>query len=291
MKAVFSETVRCSEEIGSLSKNAVIGNLELVNSTIRFEGEGHVLYCEGGVKLVNSTIRFCSSENGLLYLSSSRHPYRLDVTIWNNSTVAFGKNCYFNGNLHAIASERQSIIVGEDCLMSFGIWLRTADPHLLYSCETHERINQSASIVIGDHVWLGQDAMILKGSTIGSGSILAAKALLSGRSVPSNQCWGGVPARMVSKGVFYRSNSVHAYSDKQTEESQVFPSDKYVYAGSTPVLQDIELSQFGNHAPADRIKVLTRLYGNSDKNRFAISEYIKAKPPMLCRALRRIWRG
>lgn len=269
---MFSETVRSSDEIGSLVNNSIIGEIELVNSTISFEGEGHVLYCEGTVRLVNSTVRFRSTGGGLLYLSSNKHPYRLDLTIWNDSTMAFGKDCYLNGCLHAIASERQSIIVGDDCLMSFGIWMRTADPHLLYSCDTHKRINGSESIFIGDHVWLGQDSMILKGSRIGSGSILAAKALLSGKNVPSNQCWGGVPARMVSNNVFYRSDSVHAYTIAQTQESQVFNSNKYMYLGTSSLLRNIDLSELAVRDPHKRIGIISKLYENDNRNRFAIAE-------------------
>lgn len=269
---MFSEAVRSSDEISSLSNNSIIGEMELVNSSISFEGVGNVLHCEGNVRLVNSTVRFRSTGGGLLYLSSNKHPYQLDLTIWNDSTIAFGKDCYLNGCLHAIASERQSIIIGDDCLMSFGIWMRTADPHLLYSCDTHKRINGSEGIFIGDHVWLGQDSMVLKGSRMGSGSILAAKALLSGKNVPSNQCWGGVPARMVSNNVFYRGDSVHAYTVAQSQESQVFNSNRYIYSETAPLLRNIDISELATYDPLKRLDAISKLFGSDDKNRFAIAE-------------------
>lgn len=78
------------------------------------------------------------------------------------NTLYIGKNNYFNGKLNLILSERKHIVIGDDGLFSFGIWLRTADPHLIYSCETHERINPSKNILIGDHVWIGQGSLVLK---------------------------------------------------------------------------------------------------------------------------------
>ena len=71
-------------------------------------------------------------------------------------------------------------------MFSVGIWLRISDPHLIYDSFTHTRINPTKSIYIGDHVWVGQDVLILKDSYVGSGSILAARTVLSSKIVPSN---------------------------------------------------------------------------------------------------------
>lgn len=59
--------------------------------------------------------------NSIVYLSPSRHSYRLNLTAYNTQIVSFGTNNYFNGKLNLVSSEQTNITVGNDCLFSFGI--------------------------------------------------------------------------------------------------------------------------------------------------------------------------
>lgn len=54
----------------------------------------------------------------------------------------------------------------------------------------------SAKVIIGNNVWLGRNCMILKGVTIGDGSIVAAGAVVT-RSVPEFTIVAGNPAKPV----------------------------------------------------------------------------------------------
>jgi acetyltransferase-like isoleucine patch superfamily enzyme len=53
---------------------------------------------------------------------------------------------------------------------------------------------------IGDHVWIGARAAVLKGVTIGDGAIVAAGAMVT-HDVPARALVAGVPARLVREGV------------------------------------------------------------------------------------------
>ena len=53
-----------------------------------------------------------------------------------------------------------------------------------------------APVVIGENVWIGCHVVILPGVTIGDGAIIAAGAIVTS-NVPSNEIWGGVPARKI----------------------------------------------------------------------------------------------
>lgn len=57
-----------------------------------------------------------------------------------------------------------------------------------------------APIVIGRNCWIGENARICKGVTIGDGSVVAANAVVT-KSVPSNCVVAGNPARIVKTNI------------------------------------------------------------------------------------------
>lgn len=188
------------------------------NSEIIFSGSGNTLFCEEGVNLVNCKLCF-NANNSLIYLSENSREYHLSVTVHNNCVFYMGKNNYINDTLHVILSESKHCFIGDNCLFSFGIWIRNADPHLIYNCEDDCRVNLSKSVFIGDHVWIGQSAMILKGTEIDSGSIIGAMSLVSGKKIPHNQIWAGNPCSFIKKGIFWDFACVHRWKKEQTKNS------------------------------------------------------------------------
>ena len=210
--------------------NTIAGeDLKYSDCCIEFRGKGNILYAEPGVDLSDSTINFFG-DNALLYLSSNtKHQYKLKIDLWRETTAFFGRDSYFNGIFSAIVSERQNLVIGNDGVFSFGIWLRTADPHLIYDASTGKRTNMSKSIFIGDHVWIGQNALILKGCRIGAGSIVSAAAVLAGKVVQSNSIYAGNPARMIKNNVFFIGRSVHNYTKKKSERSMQSEIKDFIY--------------------------------------------------------------
>ena len=266
------QIIKSVEDIKSLDNNKIIGaeNLVLNNSEIKFCGKGNILFCGKNVKLVNSQLKF-NGDGCIIYLSSNSHSYMLDVTVYKDSVFFMGKNNYMNGALHAVLSERKNTIIGNDNLFSFDIWLRTADPHLVYSAETNKRVNPSKSVFIGDHCWLGQSAMLLKGSRLGSGSIIGAMALCSGKEMPSNTIWGGNPAKQIGSNIFWSRDSVHMWDEAKTAENETFKGKPFVYKESknTVKYSDIDASLEGRKAE-EKLEYLNALDENGDRNRFYI---------------------
>lgn len=56
----------------------------------------------------------------------------------------------------------------------------------------------TAPVIIGDDVWVGANATILPGVTVGNYSVIAAGAVVN-RDVPSGALVGGVPARIIKR--------------------------------------------------------------------------------------------
>lgn len=91
-----------------------------------------------------------------------------------------------------------SIIVGDDFLFSWGIWLRTADSHGLVDLGSHSIINRPKSIVLERHVWLGQDVIVMPGNRIAEGAVIGARSIVT-KNVPRCCVAVGSPARVVRR--------------------------------------------------------------------------------------------
>lgn len=274
-RATMRVVARSDEELLKLEGNRLMGAVpHLVGSSVEFLGAGNILFCEEGVTLKNARISFKGS-GGVVYLAASKHPIYAEIIVWDGSTFFLGSNSYINPGepLHAVASERRTIFIGDDALVSFGVWMRTADPHLVYRVSDMTRVNQSKDVVVGDHVWLGQEALLLKGTVVGSGSIVAARAVCAGKRIPSNTSWAGNPARQVAEGVFFSKQSVHAFSPEQSEHFDTFRKDSYIYkprrhAGE---IADEIGRVSAERSPERRVELLRSGYHDcADKNRLAV---------------------
>ena len=252
--------------------NYISGVRTLTNSSITFRGSNNVLMGDD-VDLKNSRLVFQGS-NSLIYLSNSHRVYILTVSIWNNNTLYIGKNCSFNGAVSLSLSEERSIFIGDTCMFSAGITFDTADPHLIYSTETQERVNPSKDIILGDHIWVGRNVSILKGAKVHSGSICALGSVVSGsKEIPSNCVVGGTPAKVISENVFWLPNCVHSYTAEKTEISQHYEDRKFIYndLSDADIIGFDEVSRSLFHqSMADRIKYLKYINAYHQKYRFAL---------------------
>ena len=191
--------------------NKIIGDFtSFVDSKITFIGENNVIICDGKVDFENSTILF-KGNNSVAFLGSNKYNYRVNITMNSNNVLFLGKNCFYNKNVHFVLAENNHIFIGNTCMFSTGIWFRTSDAHPIYDSLSKKRINKGKSIYIGDHVWFGQDSLILKGTKIDSGSIIGAKGVLSNKLVPHNETWGGLPCKFIKKDVFWDQKNVYEY--------------------------------------------------------------------------------
>lgn len=93
---------------------------------------------------------------------------------------------------------RCGVSIGRDCLIAERVTIRDQDHvvHGVAGVPVARAGFSTAPIVIGDDVWIGAGAVILKGVTIGRGAVVAANAVVTG-GVGEFEIVGGVPARRI----------------------------------------------------------------------------------------------
>lgn len=118
------------------------------------------------------------------------------ISVRKNATLELGSG-FMNNRCQIICIERISI--GERCAIGPDVIIRDSDDHDIIS----DSSKKTKPVCIGNHVWIGQRAMILKGVSIGDGAIIAAGAVVT-RDVPAGCLAAGVPAKVIRKNVEWK---------------------------------------------------------------------------------------
>ena len=141
--------------------------------------------------------------------------------VGNNNNIMIGDNCHFRGQIvvkgngqtirfgnnsttvdvYILCQEDCDVTIGEWCMLSREIEIRTTDAHSVVDRATGRRINAPKSVTIGDHVWIGVGAIINKGAVVPSDSIVGAMAFVNQRFEEQGVVLAGTPATIVKRGI------------------------------------------------------------------------------------------
>ncbi len=200
-KLLYSVSKSLKEHKGKSSGNKLVNNglTRLKKDVI---GNNNTIEIKPGSKLHDTKIRIRGNNNKIVFEENCY--VGSNCSFWmegNGITIVIGKGTTFTHSVHFCAQEdNTSITIGEDCMFSNNITVRTSDSHPIYNIETGERINNPRNVVLGSHIWIAPNTRIMKGAEIGSGSIIGSDSLVT-KKVPENSLAVGHPARVVKEGV------------------------------------------------------------------------------------------
>jgi len=146
-----------------------------------------------------------------------RNPHNLttSATHFNIDAVTVGKGTY--GNLYVLTRDYQKVklIIGNYCSIADGVKFLLSGNHQYDIISTYpyellvlnsHGLGKSVAvakgnIVVGDDTWIGANAIICSGVTIGQGAIVAAGAVVT-KDIDPYSIVGGNPAKLLK----YRFN-------------------------------------------------------------------------------------
>lgn len=99
---------------------------------------------------------------------------------------------------HTFVFASSGISIGADCMIAPFVYVVDSDHGIDRSQKMNEQPNQTAPVVIGNDVWIGTGAKILKGVTVGEGAVIAAGAVVKDNVEPYSIV-GGIPAKKISE--------------------------------------------------------------------------------------------
>jgi acetyltransferase-like isoleucine patch superfamily enzyme len=100
--------------------------------------------------------------------------------------VFIGRGCEFN--------ICKLLTIGDDTLIASGVKIIDHDHGKSSGSLISQQQAVESPISIGRDVWIGVNAVLLKGVAIGDGAIIGAGSVVT-RSVPAGEIWCGIPAR------------------------------------------------------------------------------------------------
>lgn len=113
--------------------------------------------------------------------------------------LSLGDNFWASGR--SLISCTHRIEFGADNLLSWDVTVIDHDFHPVSDTRTGEVLNEPKPVSVGEHVWVGARATILRGSVVGDGTVVASNSVLNRAYEGENQVIGGNPGRVLRKNI------------------------------------------------------------------------------------------
>ena len=130
-----------------------------------------------------------------------------DFALYQGASIYVGENAILRIkgdsflNTNSVLNCFDYIEIGNGTMISDDVRIQDSDNHGVYENGIAKEITKP--IIIGDHVWIGKNALILKGVTIGNGAIVAAGSVVV-KDVSAKTLVAGNPAKVIKDNVEWK---------------------------------------------------------------------------------------
>ena len=138
-----------------------------------------------GIKIHNNTVFSAVEFRGTAIVE----PY---CRLAGSPKIIIGDNFYMNANCHILGE----ITIGNNVLFGPKVVIWGRDHGIKKDQLICKQVHSCAPVVIGNDVWIGAHASVMKGVTIGSGAVVGAGSVVT-KDVPEYAIAVGNPARVV----------------------------------------------------------------------------------------------
>lgn len=158
------------------------GDCYIKNVTIKIRGNGHRIQIANNVSIYG----------GILWMEGENNSIKID----ENSSVQ---------SAHLASTEvGNDIVIGKNCMLAEDVIIRNGDSHPIFEMASKKQLNSGKSVFIKDHVWIGTRSQILKGTTIGSNSVVGAGSIVV-KNIDQNSIAAGNPAEIIKKDIYWEA--------------------------------------------------------------------------------------
>jgi maltose O-acetyltransferase len=131
------------------------------------------------------------------------------INLYGDGRIELGEHSYIGEFSSIQACAGHSVAVGRHCAISHNVRIYTSTTLADADMRLGPPPTIEGSVRIGDGVWIGTNVFIGPGVAIGSNVVVGANAVVT-RSIPADEIWGGVPARLLRRKDPARQHDRHA---------------------------------------------------------------------------------
>lgn len=159
---------------------------------IKISGAARNIEIGDGVRFVG-TVDIRNRENGKIRIGNGcKIDQGVRFVAANDALLDIG--AYTNIGAHSIFNCGADVTIGDKCLIAGFVYIQSSNHGIRIGMPIKEQPHTHEAIVIGDDVWLGGHVSVLQGAQIGTGAVVGAQAVVTGK-IESNSVAYGVPAK------------------------------------------------------------------------------------------------
>jgi len=154
-----------------------------------FDGICHFERFPGTTIIIGDNCQFRSRKNSNL-IGINRPCSIATLTSDHNASILIGNDCGFSGT-----------VIGAFKFIKIGNNVRCGANTLITDSDWHNddiRSGIPSEVIIEDNVWIGVNAVILKGVTIGENSLIGANSVVT-KNIPANVIAAGNPCKIIKQ--------------------------------------------------------------------------------------------
>lgn len=189
--------------------------------SIEIEGNNNTIEIELPLPRLQNSKCEVKGNNNFIRIGRSPYPIKLVLNLgWtvNNRKIIIGKDFSCTSARLLINEDNASLFIGENCMFSRGIIIRT-DGHTIIDKKTGHILNNIADMYIGNHVWVGENVAILKNTKISDNSIIGLGSIVTKKICEPNVVIAGNPAKIIKKDISWDRENASIYKRTYLEKS------------------------------------------------------------------------